>query len=189
MKKKLVLILLLILTLNCYSETLSFYFSTGDSDLDITLNDMNNYTSYNIDDFSFELSSYSGVSKREIIGYIKIDNMQPAEVYYAVEIAKIKKIPLKKVIIYYRLNRGRGWGYISKHFGLKPGAREFIEIKKCAKERRDFEYKRHERKRGNKEFKRNKEKEEKQDQDWKNKKKEKEYHKDKNEFWIDKKNR
>ena len=46
-----------------------------------------------------------------------------------------------------------------------------------------------ERKRGNKEFKRNKEKEEKQDQDWKNKKKEKEYHKDKNEFWIDKKNR
>ena len=189
MKKKLVLILLLILTLNCYSETLSFSFSTGDSDLDVTLNDMNNYISYNIDDFSIELSSYSGVSKREITGYIKIDKMQPAEVYYAVEIAKIKRIPLKKVIIYYRINRERGWGYISKHFGLKPGGREFIEIKKYAKERKTFEYKRHERKIGNKEFKRNNEKEDKQDYDWKNQKKGKEYHKDKKEFWIDKKNR
>ena len=55
--------------------------------------------------------------------------MEPGEIYIALEIAKIANRPIDDVIKSYSANKGKGWGYIAKEMGIKPGSAEFHALK------------------------------------------------------------
>lgn len=55
--------------------------------------------------------------------------MAPGEIYLALEISKLSKIPIDEVIIIYKKNKSKGWGYIAKEAGIKPGSAEFHQLK------------------------------------------------------------
>ena len=76
--------------------------------------------------------------------------MEPADVYMVVEIAGIQKITVEKVVESYKKNKGKGWGVIAKELGIKPGSKEFKELKERAKDKKE---------KGNKKIKNNGKKE------------------------------
>ncbi|MCL6590077.1 MAG: hypothetical protein K6U80_09015 [Firmicutes bacterium] len=59
--------------------------------------------------------------------YISL-RMAPADIYMTLELAAICRIQPVRVIEVYRIHRGRGWGYIARQLGIKPGSREFKRL-------------------------------------------------------------
>ena len=55
--------------------------------------------------------------------------MEPGEVYIALEISKISKRPLDEILSVYKKDKTKGWGYIAKSVGIKPGSPEFHQMK------------------------------------------------------------
>ena len=55
--------------------------------------------------------------------------MEAGEIYLALEIAKLSKTPVDEVITIYKNNKSKGWGYIAKEAGIKPGSPEFHQMK------------------------------------------------------------
>ena len=45
-------------------------------------------------------------------------------------VAEITKKPVDVVLKEYKANKRRGWGVIAKNLGIKPGSKEFHELKK-----------------------------------------------------------
>ena len=135
MKKILMFVLMGLLGMGAYSATLSF--STGDAELDVNLGEINVQAKADIGGFSAELSVSSGVSEKEITTLITVEKMEPADVYMAVEIAGIQKITVEKVVESYKKNKGKGWGVIAKELGIKPGSKEFKELKDKAKSKKE----------------------------------------------------
>lgn len=137
MKKVLVLFVLIIAGMVSYAATLSFSANTGDAELDVTLSDINVEAKADIGGFSAELSISSGVSEKEISTMITVEKMEPADVYFAVEMAKVQNIPVEKVVTVYKKNKGKGWGAVAKELGIKPGSKEFKALKGKAKEKKE----------------------------------------------------
>ena len=135
MKKVLMLMLAALMAVGVYAATLSF--ATGDAELDITLGDINVQAKADVGGFSAELSISSGVSEKEITTLISVEKMEPADVYMAVEIAAIQNISVEKVVTVYKSNKTKGWGAIAKELGIKPGSKEFKELKGKAKEKKE----------------------------------------------------
>ncbi len=61
--------------------------------------------------------------------------MEPADVYMSLEIAALTNKTLDDVIIVYDANRDKGWGFITKEMGIKPGSEEFKALKTNAAEK------------------------------------------------------
>lgn len=54
----------------------------------------------------------------------------PGDVFMSLRIGKIAGIHHDIVVREFKKNRGKGWGVIAKNLGIKPGSREFHELKK-----------------------------------------------------------
>ncbi len=137
MKKFVLVVLMFLLAVGAYAATLSFSANSGDAELDITLSDINVEAKADIGGFSAELSISSGVSEKEITTLITVEKMEPADVYMAAEVASIQKISVEKVVTVYKKNKGKGWGVIAKELGIKPGSKEFKDLKGKAKAKKD----------------------------------------------------
>ena len=59
-------------------------------------------------------------------------NMSPGEIYFALEISKYSNKPIDDVIGIYQTHKAKGWGYIAKQAGIKPGSDAFHQLKKNA---------------------------------------------------------
>ena len=46
------------------------------------------------------------------------------------KIAQVSATPVDVVVRECEVNRGKGWGVIANRLGIKPGSREFHELKK-----------------------------------------------------------
>ena len=55
--------------------------------------------------------------------------MEPAEIYFALELSKMSQKPIDNVVEIYKVNKEKGWGYIAKQLGIKPGSPEFHQLK------------------------------------------------------------
>ena len=64
-------------------------------------------------------------------------NMEPAEMYLALEISSSVNKPVESVIDMYEANRGKGWGYVAQQMGIKPGSPEFHALKGKSKEKKE----------------------------------------------------
>lgn len=109
-------------------STAQIAFNTGSAEMDANLNSINVDAQVNLPKFKADLSLSFGVPQSKI-DYMLSINMQPAEVYLALEIANITHSDCDQVVEAYNKNKGKGWGVIAKEMGIKPGSAEFHALK------------------------------------------------------------
>ncbi len=102
-------------------------FRTGDATLEAELNITNRDAQRNLSTFKSNVSIEFGIPKPRIEGLLRI--MQPAEVVLAIRISTVTRKPLDVVVQNYKVNKSKGWGYIAKQMGIKPGSPEFHALK------------------------------------------------------------
>ncbi len=109
-------------------------FNTGDSGFDSDLNAVNIKAKADFGNFKIELSNKNKIAKPTKIDYMRNDlKMEPAEIFLAFEIARIKGISIDIVIGSWKKYKHKGWGHIAKEMGIKPGSAEFHAMKGNAK--------------------------------------------------------
>lgn len=120
-------ILFSLLVLASFSTFGQITFNTGDAGFDAELNVINKEATKDLVTFKNNLSTEFGVTVAKIEGLLK--EMNPAEALLSVKISSIAKQPLEKVVESYKSNKDKGWGYIAKEMGIKPGSAEFHALK------------------------------------------------------------
>ena len=53
----------------------------------------------------------------------------PADAYTLFRLGEMCKQPMDQVMKKYQANKGKGWGVLAKSLGIKPGSKEFHELK------------------------------------------------------------
>ncbi|MBI1836136.1 MAG: hypothetical protein HYR91_02605 [Flavobacteriia bacterium] len=104
-------------------------FNTGDQDLDKQLVEINNEAKNDLTKFKTDLLNVFKIPFEKTEVLLK-EKMEPAEILLSAKIASISKKSLDQVITCYKTNKSKGWGYIAKEMGIKPGSPEFHELKK-----------------------------------------------------------
>ena len=122
----------LFLALGLKAQTIAF--NTGDKSVDLYLNDINVQAKADLTLFNKNLTAEFSISSSKITEYSKI--MQPAEIYYSLQIAVIIGKPVETVVTTYKTHKGKGWGVIAKELGIKPGSAEFHKLKEATKGKR-----------------------------------------------------
>lgn len=122
--------------------TLSFSFSqisfnTGNGELDANLTVINDRGKGDFKSFKHELSIDFNVPESKLERMKVSLGLQPGEIYLALEIAKNSPSTLDDVIRIYKNNKSKGWGYIAKEAGIKPGSAAFHQLKNNSKDRKD----------------------------------------------------
>lgn len=130
-------LLLVILSFIVYSASAQISFNTGSVQFDSDLNTIDARASVNFKSFKGDLMVSYNVSEKKI-EYMKGSlNMTPGEIYLALEISKLSKKPIDEVITIYERNKSKGWGYIAKEAGIKPGSSEFHQLKNNARAKKN----------------------------------------------------
>ncbi|MCD6018194.1 MAG: hypothetical protein K0S53_1315 [Bacteroidetes bacterium] len=126
--KKILFSIATIITLSATAQTtISFNPRTGDAEMDASLKNINVKAQADLPLFKSELSAsfQIGVPKINVL----LQTMAPADVYMAAEMANILNKPVETVADSYKKNKDKGWGQIAKELGIKPGSKEFHEMK------------------------------------------------------------
>jgi hypothetical protein len=128
MKKVLITVLLIMFC--CCQLAYAGNTSTGDSALDRSLEALNKGANENIGEFAKKLGRKFGISEQTTERLLKRVGMSPGDVYMTAKVSKISKRSIEDVENTYKENKGKGWGVIAKKLGIKPGSKEFHELKK-----------------------------------------------------------
>jgi hypothetical protein len=107
--------------------------STGDADLDKSLSELNAAAKNSLDAFKKDAVEKFNVATNVVENLLNIHKMQPADVIMSLEIAQIAQKPVDQVATVYDKNKSKGWGEIAKEMGIKPGSKEFHQLKDNAK--------------------------------------------------------
>lgn len=102
-------------------------FRTGDATLEAELNTENKKALADLSTFKSNISREYSIAAPKIDGFLKI--MKPAEVLLAFRISTITSKPIDRVVESYKVNKTKGWGFIAKELGIKPGSPEFHALK------------------------------------------------------------
>lgn len=131
MKKQSLTLIFIILFCNILSAQIDFGFNpnTGDAELDLTLGNLNIEAKADLDGFKVDLSVTYDVPVAKIDYLIITISMQPAEVFLLLEIVTIADSNIDDAVPVYQNNKDKGWGFIAKQLGIKPGSAEFKELK------------------------------------------------------------
>jgi hypothetical protein len=113
----------------------SFSAKSGDNELDASLSEMNANAKVNLSLFKKNLNLEFGISTGKVDQMLV--TMQPADVYMCCEVGHIAAKPVETVVTSYEKNKGKGWGVIAKEMGIKPGSKEFHELKNKAKNKNE----------------------------------------------------
>ena len=126
MRKAVILILALLFTIISNAQVL---FNTGSAELDKDLNKINADAKLDFGAFKTTLALSYDISDIKI-DYLSISvKMEPAEVYLALELSKLSGRSIDQVVEVYEVNRDKGWGFMAKELGIKPGSPEFHTLK------------------------------------------------------------
>lgn len=98
-------------------------------DLDVFLSDLNVQARADLPGFKARLSVTFGVPVPQVEAII-VRVQAPADAYMVMKVGQVAKQPQEVVLQEYQANKGKGWGAIAKNLGIKPGSREFHELKK-----------------------------------------------------------
>ncbi|MDE1208344.1 hypothetical protein [Tenacibaculum larymnensis] len=132
--KNLFIILLSIFT---YSASAQISFNTGNTQLDSDLNIINTDANLNFGAFKTRLSISYNVSEGKIKYMGGSLGMKAGEIYLALEISKLSRRSIDDMITIYRTHKNKGWGYIAKQAGIKPGSAEFHQLKNNANSKKN----------------------------------------------------
>ncbi len=130
MKSSFVILSLLFCSMGLFAQ---LPFNTGDAELDLELSRMNSDAKGDFSAFKADLSLSYKVSEKEIDRLHVSVKMEPAEIFLALELAKISKRSIDEVVEVYTAQKEKGWGFIAKQLGIKPGSQEFHALKGSAK--------------------------------------------------------
>lgn len=130
--KKILFIIVSLFTLTVNAQlSATFSAKSGDTELDVSLSDLNAKAKLDISVFKTDMSVSFGINNG------KLDNllltMHPADIYMSLQIGKMVAKPIDVVVASYNKNKSKGWGVIAKEMGIKPGSKEFHELKGKAK--------------------------------------------------------
>ncbi len=109
------------------AQVISFNPRTGDVEMDNVLKDINVKAQADINLFKQDISLKFEIAKTKVESLLNI--MAPGDVYMAAEVSNIIHKPIETVSETYTKNKGKGWGEIAKELGIKPGSKEFHEMK------------------------------------------------------------
>lgn len=131
--------LMLLFVAHCATAqtTVKFAANSGDSELDLTLSDMNVTASADFPVFKNEMKLTYNVTEQKIEDLRVKVKMAPADIYMTLELARISGKSVDQVVKVYETNRSKGWGVIAKELGIKPGSKEFHELKGNAKKKNE----------------------------------------------------
>ena len=125
--------LLIVLCLLFSSVISDAQISTGNSEMDADLSKINVNAKLDFGAFKSDLNLSYNISKKKI-DYLSISlKMEPAEIYITLELSKLSGRSIDNVIEIYKVHKDKGWGYIAKQLGIKPGSPEFHKLKANAK--------------------------------------------------------
>lgn len=128
--KKLIILFCISISLSVNSQ---IKVTTGDADLDKALFALNNDAKNAVDAFKADAIEKFNVAANTIDNLLGIHHMDPSDVIMALEISHITTKPIETVATNFDKNKGKGWGEIAKEMGIKPGSKEFHELKDNAK--------------------------------------------------------
>lgn len=120
-------LLFIVFNLNTLAQDLVTDSRTGDAEVDNYLVEINDKAESNYNTFRDELSETSNITVEEIDRYVKEENMEPADVYYASVLASATDRHVSEVVGLY--SEKKGWGAVAKELGIKPGSEAFHELK------------------------------------------------------------
>lgn len=133
MKKYLYFLLLLLPAGWLSAQSVSFTAKSGDTELDASLSEMNASAKLDLGAFKADVSLNFGLPKPKIETLLV--TMQPADVFMSAQVAVIIGKPVDDVVLVYNRNKGKGWGVIAKELGIKPGSKEFHQLKDSTKKK------------------------------------------------------
>ncbi|MBA4242195.1 MAG: hypothetical protein C0448_15830 [Sphingobacteriaceae bacterium] len=114
------------------AQIVSFNPRTGDLDMDNVLKDINTKAQTDIKAFKDQVSTKFNLAKDKVQGLLNV--MAPGDVFMVAQTAEITHKPVETVADTYKKNKDKGWGAIAKELGIKPGSKEFHELKNKTKE-------------------------------------------------------
>lgn len=112
----------------CLGANAQLKFNTGNADFDKELVTTNDLAKKNLENFKNDLLNQYKVPLSQINDILKRVS-EPAEVQLVLEMNRITKQPVDRVLRSYDANKSKGWGAIAKDLGIKPGSKEFHEMK------------------------------------------------------------
>ncbi len=125
--------LLIVLCLLFSSVISNAQISTGNSEMDADLSNINLNAKLDFGAFKTNLNLTYNISEKKI-DYLSISvKMEPAEIYLALELTKLSGKSIDDVVEIYKVHKEKGWGYIAKQVGIKPGSPEFHKLKENVK--------------------------------------------------------
>ncbi|UKM65935.1 hypothetical protein GSB9_02507 [Flavobacteriaceae bacterium GSB9] len=108
-------------------------FNTGSVRLDADINLINTQARTNMSAFRSDMQLSYNISEKKL-NYMSANlNMTPGDIYLSLEISKIARVSLDRVLPVYQTHRSKGWGVIAKQLGIKPGSAEFHQLKNGTK--------------------------------------------------------
>ncbi len=111
-------------------------FNTGNAELDADLSKINANAKLDFGVFKTDLKLSYNISDTKI-DYLSISvKMEPAEIYLALELSKLSGRSVDEVVEIYKVHKDKGWGYIAKQLGIKPGSAEFHKLKENTKNKK-----------------------------------------------------
>ncbi len=122
-------IIILFLSLLPLISSAQISFNTGNVQFDLDLNTINASANLDFGAFQTDLSIDYNVSEKKIEHMRGALNMAPGEIFLALEISKVSNTPVDHVICNYEKHKSKGWGYIAKEAGIKPGSAKFHQLK------------------------------------------------------------
>jgi len=99
------------------------------SDLDSFIGSLNVQAQADLGGFKVKLSSQFGVPVPQVESVIARVRT-PADAYMVLKVGEVARQPQETVLKEYSANKGKGWGVIAKNLGIKPGSKEFHELKR-----------------------------------------------------------
>ena len=99
------------------------------SDLDSFIKKLNAQAEADLPGFKASLSAQFGVPVPQVDVLIKSVD-RPGDAYMTLRVGEISNKPADVVLKEYKANKGKGWGVIAHRLGIKPGSKEFHELKR-----------------------------------------------------------
>ena len=103
--------------------------TTGDNDFDLALRSINVEAQQSLPAFYSSMSLNFGVGRQEIDVLLHRHRFSPADAYMAIRLSVLIGKPIDYVIVRYHKHKKRGWGYIARKMGIKPGSERFHLLK------------------------------------------------------------
>ena len=99
------------------------------SDLDVFISNLNVQAQADLGAFKVRLSTQFGVPAPRVEA-VMASVKTPGDAYMCFRVGQVASKPVEVVTKEYQRNKAKGWGVIAKNLGIKPGSKEFHELKK-----------------------------------------------------------